>query len=918
MGSEPAPRRAIMTLPAVAPERSALKDNVGWVLPPARPRDRRLAGPRRIWQEQPHLLVLAIGAGAILTHQLLPTRWHEISYDGIEIFVLLAMLWGIRRHRPHTARPWWLLATGVGLLVVGDVIYNALTRINGGEVFPSVADALYIASYLALSCGVMDVLRRRRRQRDPTALVDALLVTVASAGITWVYLIAPSDYVGVPLLTGLVSAAYPVGDLLLLAFLARLFFAQGRPPPAERILAVGILLLLVADVSYARLALIGAYGVGSWLDAVFHASYLCFAMAACHPTMRAITDSDAQYSPEPRSRLSLLAGISLVLPTLTGLQIAGGNENNAVILATASAIAFFLLTFRTGVLNTTLAAALNREEDAVGRERILRHLGTFLVTTHDRRAIFEAAVDHARQVAGDGAEALLLPDGDGSALDAPCGSDHCVSDSNFVHDPGLPRNVEQRLVAGGSVVVEPGDDQGLRRLLPAGFAARRLFLTPVFAGDRRRGTLLVAPAGAGDHPGRLAAACEAVASAVSLGLEAADLAERLVEERSEQRFGAMIRNSSDIVLILRADGGVRFLSPSVTRVLGWDAEELMNHHITELVHPDDSSIVTSALATALTTETTSGPFQSRYQHKDMSWRYLEAIGMSLVDDPAVDGIIVNLRDVTERVRLTESLRASEERLESQVAELQELHRAKNDFVATVSHELRTPLTSILGQLELLEGGDYGALVGDQVKAVDAIDRNSKRLLTLIEDLLTVARIDSARLQLRQTPTDLLHFVEGVHDSFATLAATRPSTLTLNADPCLGTASIDPLQMERALTNLLTNAIKFTPPGGFVEFGARRTGEDIVFTVADNGIGIPLEEQQGLFTRFFRSSVANRMAVQGSGLGLVIAKSIVEEHGGTIVLKSAEGQGTTVTVTIPATPAPASVQHVAEGVAVLRS
>lgn len=886
-----------MSLPAVAPDTSAPSGEARRTRPPE---GRRPAG--RSYHGRPHLLVLAIGAGAILTHQLLPDRLHEISYDGIEIFVLAAMLWGIRRHRPQPARPWWLLATGVGLLVVGDVIYNALARINGHEVFPSVADALYIASYLALSCGVMDVLRRKR---DRTALVDALLVTVASAGITWAYLIAPSDYVGVPLLTGVVSAAYPVGDLVLLALLAHLFFAPGRPPPAERILAVGILLLLVADVSYARLALIGAYGVGSWLDAVFHASYLCFAVAACHPTMRSLTRTDLGYSPQPRSRLSLLAGISLVLPMLTGLQLAGGNQDNAVILATASAIAFFLLTFRTGVLNTTLAAALNREEDAVRRERILRHLGTVLVTTHDRRAIFDAAVDHARQLAGDGAEALLLSGGGRSALVG------CM----VVLEQGLARSVERGLLDGRAVVVEPGTEGELRSVLPDRLTDRRLFLTPVTSGDRGRGVLLVAPAS--DQPGRLAAAFEAVASAVSLALEAADLAERLVDERSEQRFGAMIRNSSDIVLVLRADGTVRFLSPSVTRVLGWDVEELLNHHVTGLVHPEDASLVTSALATALTTAGTHGPFQCRYRHKDASWRDLEAIGMSLLDDPAVGGIIVNVRDVTERVRLAESLKASEERLASQVAELQELHRAKNDFVATVSHELRTPLTSILGQLELLAEGDYGALVGDQEKAVDVVDRNSRRLLVLIEDLLTVARIDSARLQLLPTPTALLPFVEGVRCSVATLAVARPVTLTVDADPCLGIASIDPLQMERALANLLTNAIKFSPPGGLVEFRARQAADGVVFTVADEGIGIPADEQQELFTRFFRSSVANRMAVQGSGLGLVIAKTIVEEHGGTIDLVSAEGRGTTVTVTIPASPTPASAQDVAEGVAVVR-
>jgi signal transduction histidine kinase len=273
--------------------------------------------------------------------------------------------------------------------------------------------------------------------------------------------------------------------------------------------------------------------------------------------------------------------------------------------------------------------------------------------------------------------------------------------------------------------------------------------------------------------------------------------------------------------------------------------------------------------------------------------------MSLLDDPAVDGVIVKVRDVTERVRLAESLKAGEDRLASQVAELQELHRVKNDFVATISHELRTPLTSMLGQLELLMDGDYGALVGDQPKAVAAIDRNSHRLLVLIEDLLTVARIESARLQLRRAPTDILSFVETVRGSVAPAASARPVTLHVDVEPSVGGADIDALQMDRALVNLLTNAIKFSRPEGRVELTVRRAGDAIVFTVSDDGIGIPLKEQDQLFTRFFRSSLATSMAVQGSGLGLVITKSIIEEHGGTIELTSVEGRGTTVVVTVPA-------------------
>ena len=110
--------------------------------------------------------------------------------------------------------------------------------------------------------------------------------------------------------------------------------------------------------------------------------------------------------------------------------------------------------------------------------------------------------------------------------------------------------------------------------------------------------------------------------------------------------------------------------------------------------------------------------------------------------------------------------------------------------------------------------------------------------------------------------------------------------------------VDRDQMDRALVNLLTNAVKFTPAGGTVSLEARSQGNDLVFVVADTGLGIPENEQGRLFTRFFRSSVATRMAIQGTGLGLVIVKQIVEEHGGGISITSTPAVGTTVTVTIP--------------------
>jgi len=884
--------------------------------------------PRRLadlFRGRPDRVLLAVGAAAILARQVVP-RWHEASYDAVAVSVLVAMIWGIRHHRPQPARPWWLLASGLGLLVAGDLVYNALTTITGGEVFPSVADPLYIASYVVLCFGLVSVVRLRRHEGDRTALIDAGLVTVAAAALTWVYLIAPSDYVGVPVINGLVSAAYPVCDVVVLAFLVRLLIAPGAPAPAERSMALGVYLHLVADVTYARLALTGTYSLGSWLDATYLGSYLCFAVAATHPTMRALVDPDPDFTARRRSRLWLLAGVSLVLPLLAGTQMAAGHQRNALVLAGASAAAFFLLTFRTGVLNGTLAASLSREEEALRRERVLRHLGTVLVATHDRRAIFDAGVDHARRIAGDGADAMLLLAGDGGLLVATASDRRSLPRSGVVLERSLPADVERRLQDHCVVGVDPDAEDELRALLPAVFVARPMFVAPIFSCGHMRGALVVVPAEPADRPGataRLAVACEAVASAVSLALEGAELAERLVDERSEQRFGALIRNSSDIVLVLRPDGTVRFLSPSVTRILGWEVDELLGRHITALIHPGDAATVAGALATALATPGTYGPYQSRYRHKDGSWRDLEGIGMSRLDDPAVGGIIVNVRDVTERVLLTESLKASEERLASQVAELQELHRAKDDFVSTISHELRTPLTSMLGQLELLVDGDYGPLAANQANAITVIDRNSHRLLALIEDLLTVARIESSRLELRRVPTDVRSFVEAVHASVEEPARARPVEVELDVDPHAGTADLDPLQMERALSNLLTNAIKFTSPGGTVRLRVRRDGNTVAFTVADDGVGIPLAEQDRLFTRFFRSSLAADLAVQGTGLGLVITKTIVEEHGGTIGVTSEQGVGTTVTVTVPASASAAgrrlgSVQDVPEGISVAAS
>ena len=257
-----------------------------------------------------------------------------------------------------------------------------------------------------------------------------------------------------------------------------------------------------------------------------------------------------------------------------------------------------------------------------------------------------------------------------------------------------------------------------------------------------------------------------------------------------------------------------------------------------------------------------------------------------------------LDDIAERKQFEAQLREAFEREQHMVAELKELSRAKSDFVSTISHELRTPLTSVYGYIELLADGSLGELADAQRDVLEVIERNLRRLRSLIEDLLTLASIDSGRLCTATAPVDIGALVEAVHRTVQPAAASQRLSLDVAVEPDVGTLMADAGQLERVLLNLLSNAIKFTGKGGRVTVRVERADQEVVFSVVDTGIGIPIEEQDQLFSRFFRSSSAVEQAIQGTGLGLAIVKTIIDEHGGRIRVDSMPGTGTTVTFTLP--------------------
>ncbi|MDR7277840.1 ATP-binding protein [Catenuloplanes atrovinosus] len=233
-----------------------------------------------------------------------------------------------------------------------------------------------------------------------------------------------------------------------------------------------------------------------------------------------------------------------------------------------------------------------------------------------------------------------------------------------------------------------------------------------------------------------------------------------------------------------------------------------------------------------------------------------------------------------------------------VSRLKEIDDVKTDFMSTVSHELRTPLTSIAGYVEMLQDEDAGPLNTNQAKMLGVIARNTSRLRGLIEDLLILSRIEAGTFRASRGAVDLTGLISGAYAAIGPAADKSGVSLSVSAEDDLGIVA-DRDQIDRVLSNLLSNAVKFTPSGGAVTLTARRDGDEVQIEVADTGMGIPAGEQDRLFTRFFRASNANHLAVPGTGLGLTIVRTIVRNHGGTITAVSEENVGTTVTVRLPA-------------------
>jgi diguanylate cyclase (GGDEF)-like protein/PAS domain S-box-containing protein len=557
---------------------------------------------------------------------------------------VLAILVALRMHPRHGRAvwkaPWALFAVGMALFWCGDLYtYSYPLLLKRDVPFPSLGDAAYILVYPALMAGLLLLARRRSAGRDLGSAVDAAILTVGLALPSWVALIAP--YLHDDSLTPLariVSVAYPLGDILLLAAAVRLALDAGRRSAAFYLLSSAIVLLLITDFVYGLMIMDGSYNHQLWLDVGWIGFYLLWGAAALHPTMPGLAEPE-QGRPTVLTpfRLALLTGASLMAPAI-GLvhDLQHGDTDYAVVRA-ASIVLFGLVVVR-------MAGLVRQQERSVARERMLSEAGSALVAATTREAIDRVAAEAAQALAGPAMSVFVC------AVDADGGVEVVSGEHARRLEPGLAVRLVLASGDDGRIALTHSD----LTALDIASARRHALVVPVPA--LRTGAGLLVAAGEQQPAQPLQELLRTLANQVALAIDREDMSGELHRRRSEARFGSLVQHASDLITVVGTDGVVSYQSPSIKRVLGWDPEEVVGTPIDRLVTNGDGTRLLQVLSDATTAPSgQTGVFECPLRHRDDSVRQFEILYTNLTQDEHVRGIVLNSRDVSERRAFEEQL-----------------------------------------------------------------------------------------------------------------------------------------------------------------------------------------------------------------------------------------------------------------------
>jgi PAS domain S-box-containing protein len=381
---------------------------------------------------------------------------------------------------------------------------------------------------------------------------------------------------------------------------------------------------------------------------------------------------------------------------------------------------------------------------------------------------------------------------------------------------------------------------------------------------------------------------------ITLLVEALHVSRRRVEV-SEQWVTAVLNSIGDAVIATDSKGQVTFLNPVARKLTGWESEEAVGKSLKEIfrivsegarepVEDPVARVIREDVAVGLANHTI-------LIAKDGTERPIDDSGAPIKEkDGATSGVVLVFRDIAERQRL-------EHELKRRLAELAQTDRRKDEFLAMLAHELRNPLAAISSAVQL----SALSTAPDQIDwSMEVINRQIKHLSLLIDDLFDVSRITRGKIRLRTEVINVAMIVRLAVESARPLIEAREHKLTVCIPSDALPAEADPLRLEQIISNLLTNAAKYTDNGGEVRLTAEREDDEIVIKVRDSGMGIPPDQLSRVFELFAQGDRSLARSEGGLGIGLTLARSLAELHGGSLTAKSAgQGKGSEFIVRLPA-------------------
>ncbi|MFH1059032.1 MAG: transporter substrate-binding domain-containing protein [Pseudomonadota bacterium] len=379
--------------------------------------------------------------------------------------------------------------------------------------------------------------------------------------------------------------------------------------------------------------------------------------------------------------------------------------------------------------------------------------------------------------------------------------------------------------------------------------------------------------------------------------------------KSEEEQRAVLNASPNCIIAFDNDRRVIYLNPAFTRVFGWSAPDAIGQRL-DLVPPEESQSAAQAVQEAYRLDGGVHSFESRLNTK--AGQTLDAsVHITVFRDVGGRpvGLLAALEDITQRKRNLEELRRYREELENLVEErtaelevamekAQEADRIKSAFLASMSHELRTPLNSIIGFTGIILQGLVGPLNEEQNKQMGMVQHSARHLLSLINDVLDISKIEAGQLKVELANFDLAQLINEVRAGLQPVADKKGLAFSCEMDARVGQVMSDRRRVEQVLINLLNNALKFTEQGE-VHLECRVSDGLVVTSVRDSGIGIKPADQAKLFQPFRQIDTGLARRYEGTGLGLNICKRLMDLLGGRIWVESqGEGQGSTFTFTLP--------------------